>query len=90
MLSDFMDKDYEKTLRIASKKHDFTGIRVYDPIEKRLPNLGIIPIKDSETGIVKWVSTFPKKTGNCIQKNIGIKLKLLKKFLKKWGRANKL
>ena len=61
MLSDFMDKDYEKTLRIASKKHDFTGIRVYDPIEKRLPNLGIIPIKDSETGIVKWVSTFPKK-----------------------------
>ena len=79
-----MDKDYEKTLRIASKKHDFTGIRVYDPIEKRLPNLGIIPIKDSETGIVKWVTLF-QKTG-IVFKNIRIKLKLLKKFLKKWGR----
>ena len=73
MLSDFMDKDYEKTLRIASKKHDFTGIRVFDPIEKRLPNLGIIPIKDSETGIIQWVNTFPKKNRELYSKNYRLK-----------------
>ena len=37
MLSDFMDQGYEKTLRIAAKKHDLTGIRVYDPVETKLP-----------------------------------------------------
>ena len=61
MLSDFMDSGYEKTLRIAAKKHDLTGIRIYDPIEARLPNLGIVPMLDSETGNVKWISTFSKK-----------------------------
>ena len=61
MLSDFMDQGYEKTLRIAAKKHDLTGIRVYDPVETKLPNLGIVPIRDAETGAVQWISTFSKK-----------------------------
>ena len=64
MLSDFMDEGYQKTLRIAAKKHDLTGIRVYDTVETKLPNLGIVPIKDSETGLVQWVSTFSKKVRN--------------------------
>ena len=85
MLSDFMDKDYEKTLRIASKKRDFTGIRVYDPIEKRLPNLGIIPIKDSETGIVKWVSTFPKKNRELYSKKYRDQVKVFEEIFKKNG-----
>ena len=85
MLSDFMDKDYEKTLRIASKKHDFTGIRVYDPIEKSLPNLGIIPIKDSETGIVKWVSTFPKKNRELYSKKYRDQVKAFEEIFKKNG-----
>ena len=61
MLSDFMDQGYEKTLRIAAKKHDLTGIRVYDPVETKLPNLGIVPIRDAETGAVQWISTFSKR-----------------------------
>ena len=61
MLSDFMDQGYEKTLRIAAKKHDLTGIRVFDPVETKLPNLGIVPIRDAETGAIQWVSTFSKK-----------------------------
>ena len=64
MLSDFIDKGYEKTLRIAAKKHDLTGIRVYDTLETKLPNLGIIPIRDSETDAIKWISTFSKKVRN--------------------------
>ena len=61
VLSDFMDEGYEKNLRIAAKKHDLTGIRIFDPVETKLPNLGIVPLRDSETGAVQWISTFSKK-----------------------------
>jgi len=60
VLSDFRDSDYEKTLRIASKKHDLTGIRIYDPVEAALPNLGIVPMQDAETGKLRWINTFSK------------------------------
>ena len=62
VLSDFMDEGYEKTLRIVAKKHDLTGIRVFDPIEVVLPNLGIVPMQDAETKIVRWINTFSKST----------------------------
>ena len=61
VLSDFMDEGYSKTLRITAKKHDLTGIRVYDTVETKLPKLGIVPIRDSETGLVQWVNTFSKR-----------------------------
>ena len=61
LLSDFMDNGYEKTLRIAAKKHDLTGIRVYDKLEEKLPNLGIVPMVDSETQKIQWINTRSKK-----------------------------
>ena len=36
MLSDFMDDDYEKTLKIVGNKHDITGIRVYDKHDEEI------------------------------------------------------
>ena len=56
-----MDNGYEKTLRIAAKKHDLTGIRVYDKLEEKLPNLGIVPMVDSETQKIQWINTRSKK-----------------------------
>lgn len=61
LLSDFMNVGYQKTLRIAAKKHDLTGIRVFDPMEKTLPNLGLVPMVDAETGAMKWINTFSKQ-----------------------------
>ena len=61
IISDFMDDGYEKTLRITAKKHDLTGIRVYDPVETQLPNLGLVPMKDAETGKTRWINTQSKK-----------------------------
>ena len=55
-----MDEGYEKTLRIASKKHDLTGIRVYDPLEAVLPKLGIVSMRDAETGSVQLINTHSK------------------------------
>ena len=45
LLSDFISKDYQKSLSIASKKHDLTGIRIYDKFEEDMPNLGLIPMR---------------------------------------------
>ncbi len=61
ILSDFMDEGYDKTLRIAARKHDLTGIRVYDKLEEEMPNLGIVPMVDSETQTIQWVNTRSKK-----------------------------
>ena len=60
LISDFMVNDYEKTLKIAAKKHDVTGIRVYDVREKSIPNLGKVNLLDAETGETMLVDTSSK------------------------------
>lgn len=57
LLSDFLDEGYEKSLRVAAKKHDLTGIRVYDDLDEKLPNVGLIPAQDPETGKWGWMNT---------------------------------
>ena len=68
LLSDFMDDSYEKTLRIAAKKHDLTGIRVYDKREVGMPNIGLVPMLDSETQKTQWVNTASKAVRSQYQK----------------------
>lgn len=50
IISDFITPDYEKQLTIASRRHDIVGINIFDPMEKILPNVGLIEAKDMETG----------------------------------------
>ncbi|MBC9794355.1 DUF58 domain-containing protein [Sinomicrobium weinanense] len=64
VLSDFMDEDYDHTLKIVGKKHDITGIRVYDKHEENLPNLGLIMAEDEETGELVTVNTRSRKVRN--------------------------
>ncbi len=61
MLSDFMDEGYENALKIVSKKHDVTGIRVYDKHETEIPKLGMVPMQDAETGAIILVNTNSKQ-----------------------------
>lgn len=66
ILSDFMDKPgdlqpFEDALKIASRKHDIVGIRVYDERETELPDVGIVELKDAETGKKVWVDTSSRK-----------------------------
>jgi len=60
LISDFMSDEYEHTLKIASKKHDITGIRVFDIRDEKLPNLGMVPMLDAETGETQLVNTGSK------------------------------
>jgi uncharacterized protein (DUF58 family) len=58
ILSDFMDEsNYLKNLKIAARKHDVTGIRVYDEKEKEFPDIGLVTLMDNETGKKKIVHT---------------------------------
>ncbi len=57
VLSDFITPNYEHTLKISAKKHDITGIRVYDKREKELPNVGLINVFDSETHQEQIINT---------------------------------
>lgn len=61
LISDFMaSPDYEHTLKIASKRHDITGVRVYDIREEEMPNIGLVNMLDAETGQSMLVNTGSK------------------------------
>ena len=63
LLSDMLDVNedgsprYEEALKVAVNRHDLSVIEVYDPRERSLPDVGLINIKDSETGQSAWVDT---------------------------------
>ena len=57
LISDFMDKGYERALRIAGKRHDLIGITLMDPREQELPEIGLVTLHDAETGEQRWIDT---------------------------------
>jgi len=69
LLSDFMDDDYEQTLKIVGRKHDVTGIKIFDKHDEEIPNLGIVPMLDSETNKTQLVNTSSKRIRNNYKAN---------------------
>ncbi len=70
LISDFNDKHPLKdALSIANKKHDLVAIRVYDQLESKLPNIGLVRIADSETGREQWLDTSSKATRQAFEEN---------------------
>jgi uncharacterized protein (DUF58 family) len=67
LLSDMIDVNpdgtprYEEALKVAVNRHDLSVIEVYDPRERSLPDVGLVNIKDSETGEDAWVDTSSRK-----------------------------
>ena len=57
LISDFMTDNFEDSLSIVSRKHDLTGIHIYDRSERELPDVGLVRMRDSETGLLRWVDT---------------------------------
>ena len=63
LLSDLVDVDvegnprYEDALKVAANRHDLSVIKVTDPREKEIPDVGLVHVKDSETGRAAWVNT---------------------------------
>lgn len=57
LISDFIDTKFEDSLKITNRKHDVVAIRVHDPREAKLPNIGLVPFTDNETGDSIWINT---------------------------------
>ena len=57
ILSDFIDANYEDALRIAGKKHDVIGMKLYDRMDMKLPEAGLIQVEDAENKTTRWVDT---------------------------------
>lgn len=60
LISDCVDTGFEKSLRLTAKKHDLVVIRVSDPAEDQLPDVGLATLQDPETGQVALINTRSK------------------------------
>jgi len=68
LVSDFLAKDFEKGLRIVSRKHDLVPVVVVDPFEEKFPALGIVDLEDPETGARFTVDTsVPRVRGKFVK-----------------------
>ncbi len=65
LISDFIDKGFENAIKIANRKHDIIAVKIYDKRETEIPNIGLIKVKNAETGKKIWVDTSnPKVRSN--------------------------
>jgi uncharacterized protein (DUF58 family) len=86
VISDFIaDDNYEHTLKIAGKKHDLTGIRVYDVREEKMPNIGMVNMLDAETGETLLVNTGSKAVRLGYEKYYQEKMKYFKETFSRCG-----
>jgi uncharacterized protein (DUF58 family) len=57
IISDFIDERFEDALKISNRKHDLMALRINDIRESSLPNIGLVKVKDAESGKIKWIDT---------------------------------
>lgn len=83
LASDFQDESYDKQMKITSRKHDLVNIFINDKLEDKLPDLGLVPLKDAETGEEVLVDTSSEKVRSHYQKKREVhKKKLRDRFLR--------
>jgi uncharacterized protein (DUF58 family) len=61
LLSDFLDKGFEDAIKITNKKHDLIAVNIYDHRETEIPDLGLVQLRNAETGQRMWVDTSNQK-----------------------------
>lgn len=57
LISDFQSKPYETSMKVVNRRHELVPVQVTDPLEYELPNLGLLPLRDAETGETIMVDT---------------------------------
>ena len=86
VISDFIDEhDFAHALAIANRKHDVVALRVYDPRENQLPPVGMMYLRDAETGEQMWVDTSDKKLREAYEKSAFVREKELDAIFKRSG-----
>jgi uncharacterized protein (DUF58 family) len=82
LISDLLDQGFEQSLKVAHRKHDIVIIQVVDPREKELPNVGILELRDAETGEIASVDTSMQWVRNTFQENWDRNQSRLARFFK--------
>lgn len=87
IISDLMDNipSMEQALSIANNKHDMVGLRIYDERETELPSVGMIKLKDAETGEYLWVDSSSRNVREIYRRHWSDRNKQLDNLLKKTG-----
>lgn len=57
LISDFQDKDFDNAIKIANRKHDIIAVKIFDEREMDIPDVGLIKVKNAETGKTSWIDT---------------------------------
>ncbi len=57
LLSDFLDENYWSSLKMANRKHDLIGLKMSDPFESSIPDMGLVKVHDPETDQTSWIDT---------------------------------
>ncbi len=68
LISDFIDENYEHSLKGLARKHDLVIIQLFDKRESSMPGLGIIPLIDKESGKTLWINTSSGNFKNTLDK----------------------
>jgi uncharacterized protein (DUF58 family) len=85
IISDFIVPGFEESLRIASNKHDIVALKVYDPFEQSMPDIGLIKVSDSETGEEQWIDTSSLSTRRSYEKWWSDHIEYVKNVFKRCG-----
>ncbi|MDR9398430.1 DUF58 domain-containing protein [Salibacter sp.] len=85
LLSDFIDDDFQNALKISNKKHDLVALHVRDRQEETLPNIGLAPLQDPESGKTQWVDTSSKRIRDEYEKQRKIAVLKLQDMFTKSG-----
>jgi len=93
LISDFIhqnadgasQKDFIKSLNIIGKKHDLIGLHIYDEREANLPDIGLVKVKDSETGKDFWINTSDKNLLKKYAKDFQVNMRMMKDLFGKSG-----
>jgi len=64
VISDFMDSGFDDAIKVSSKKHDLAALRIFDPREEEMPDVGLVRFKDAETGFVSVMDTSDSNVRN--------------------------
>ena len=70
LISDFIDQGYWKSLKLANNKHDMIGIRISDPAELLIPDIGLIKVQDPETNEKIWVDVSSNKDRENLSRSV--------------------
>jgi uncharacterized protein (DUF58 family) len=85
LISDFQDENYQHNLRALAQKHDLVVIHLYDDNEVNFPGVGIIPVRDQESAVVRWINTSSLWFRKKLKKDFQVQKDQLQTLCKKYN-----